>query len=530
MAPSSPDRPVLPLRAVGAPGESPKVEVTAAGPWTLRVWHHGELVASQPGVGPCVVDLGPLTSGGYAVEITGETNGWTAMEVPDPDCPVFRYGFVASYPSDKDVEGVVRFARRLHLTGVQFYDWGYRHADLVGGGDSYADALGQQISLATVRDLASGLSAVGCRPLGYAAVYGVGDDEWHHWEHAALTRADGSVWSLAGFLRIINPADAGWLDHFMSDLRAATALGFAGFHLDQYGAPRLALDPSGTVVDLAQSFVKVIEQVRAELPDSTLCFNNVNDFGTQETTQPPQDVTYIEVWDPNTQLEHLNRLVWHAHGLAPERPIVLAAYQSVYASASIEQADAATRLTMAAIFAAGGTQLLAGEEGRVLTDPYYVRNAPASQSTMEMLQAWYDFATAQAGILHLAGRRDATASWFGALNDEIVVEGTSAPITTLAEPGSIWARVVRLSRRRFVLHLVNLIGQGDTLWDGPKSSGQSAVGLRLRLRGVQGVPDVRWGDPDVSPNLTVVSPTADEDGWSFQLPELNAWLVLLIDL
>ena len=25
--------------------------------------------------------------------------------------------------------------RRLHLTGIQFYDWAYRHADLLGGGE-----------------------------------------------------------------------------------------------------------------------------------------------------------------------------------------------------------------------------------------------------------------------------------------------------------------------------------------------------------------------------------------------------------
>ena len=31
--------------------------------------------------------------------------------------------------------------RRLHLTGVQFYDWAYRHADLLGGGETYDDAL-----------------------------------------------------------------------------------------------------------------------------------------------------------------------------------------------------------------------------------------------------------------------------------------------------------------------------------------------------------------------------------------------------
>ena len=51
--------------------------------------------------------------------------------------------------------------RRLHLTGVQFYDWAYRHADLLGGGEQYDDALGQPVALDTVRRLVEMCHQVG---------------------------------------------------------------------------------------------------------------------------------------------------------------------------------------------------------------------------------------------------------------------------------------------------------------------------------------------------------------------------------
>ena len=41
--------------------------------------------------------------------------------------------------------------------------------------------------------------------------------------------------------------------------------------------------------------------------------------------------------------------------------------------------DLATSFTMATLFSHGATQLLAGEAGRVLVDPYYVDNHVAEQ-------------------------------------------------------------------------------------------------------------------------------------------------------
>ena len=244
--------------------------------------------------------------------------------------------------------------------------------------------MNQPLLLETVRGLASGLRAGGTAPIGYAAVYAVGDAEWPRWEHAALLAPDGSTYALADFLRIIDPADPAWLEHFTDDLRRAiAAVGFSGFHPDQYGYPRYAIRPDGRVVDVAAAFVQLIDAVRRALPEATLVFNNVNDFPAWSSTAAAQDVTYTEVWEPHDSLGDLAAVATRARALAPHRPAVVAAHQTVYAKETVAAAEIANQLTMATLFSHGATQLLAGETGGVLVDPYDVNNHAAASSTLD---------------------------------------------------------------------------------------------------------------------------------------------------
>src|SRR5207247_11010060 len=126
----------------------------------------------------------------------------------------------------------------------------YRHACLLPPSDTFTDALGQKLSLASVRRLAAGLSSAGSLPLGYAAVYAAGADEWPDWSDEGLYRDDGEPWMLADFLWIVDPSSGRWLAHFVADLGHAVELGFTGFPLDQYGAPNTALRRDDRRADL----------------------------------------------------------------------------------------------------------------------------------------------------------------------------------------------------------------------------------------------------------------------------------------
>jgi len=521
---------LLPTRTSFRPEHPVAIEVRSlAAPGTLVVRHLGDPVRQVDVAADGIVDLERLPAGGYSVEL-GEAR--TAIEVTEDERAVLRYGFVVDYRPGRDLAAVQDNLRRLHLTGVQFYDWAYRHADLLGGGEQYADALGQPVSLDTVRALVEACHEVGSDALGYAAVYAVGPQEWATWEHDALLTATGTPYALGDFLFVLDPAAPDWLDHFRADLAQATAqVGFDGFHLDQYGYPKRAHRPDGVHVDVARSFTTMIEGVRAELPESRLVFNNVNDFPTWSSAHAPQDAVYIEVWKPQLRLGHLAQTVTRARHEAGGKPVVIAAYQHVYDSAPAASADLATGFTMAALFSHGATHLLCGEADRILVDPYYVRNHATEQSTADLLHRWYDFSVAHAELLFDPRIVEVTSSFASDYNDDIEVAYAGTEVEQLATAGTVWRRITQLpDDRGYVVHLVNLTGQDDTRWDAPRHQpGDPGEGrLRIRRMGTE-LPRVRYADPDSQHTLRDAELSVDGDYVVATVPAPHQWQVVLVE-
>jgi len=523
---------LLPLRSVFAATENVRVEIRGAARGQLRVLHLGDVVRSLDVAQPGVIDVGELAPGGYGVELwTDHRVARTAIQVADDPRRYCRYGFVADYRPDRDVQGVADNVRRLHLTDVQFYDWAFRHADLLGGGEVYSDALGQPVSVQTVQQLIAAAHDAGARALGYAAVYAVGDDEWPLWQDIAMLTASGREHGLGDFLSLVDPADERWLKHFTADLRAATAgLGFDGYHLDQYGQPKRALRRDGAVVDVAESFATMLEHVRDALPNERLVFNNVNDFPTWRTATCPIDVVYIEPWAPNTTLGHLARLARDATTAGGGRPVVFAAYQHVYDTAPTRAADLATAFTMATLFSHGATQLLCGEADRILVDPYYVRNHVVEQSTAELLRRWYDFLVEHVELLQSDHAIDVTAATVGDYNGDCEVGYQGVAVADQPVPSTVWRRVVQVDGS-LVVHLINLMGQDDTEWDAARNSPVVVVHGVLRVRRVgPGAPRIRVADPDQQPHLIDLEARPDGDYVTAVLPPLSVWQLLVIDL
>lgn len=531
---------LLPTRSSFAPDDPIEIEIESESDLDSRefagrltVWHLGEHVAAVTVTEPGVHALPVLGVGSFGVEleIDGRTVARTAIEVSEDRRARLRYGFVASYAPGKDVDGAARLARRLHLNGIQFYDWAYRHADLVGGGDRYDDALDQPISLDTVRDLVAAYRKVGTDSIGYAAVYAVGPDEWARWQAHALLRPTGEPYALGDFLFIVDPAAPEWIAHFRADLaRATAAVGFDGYHLDQYGYPKFASTPDGAVIDVAESFALLIDQVRDELPEARLIFNNVNDFPTWRTAALSQDAVYIEPWVPNDTLGSLAELARRARASSAGQPVVLAAYQHIYDSEPADAADRAAALTMATVFSHGATQLLVGEEGRLLVDPYYVRNHPAEADTLEFLTRWYDFVVEHDALLMAPSISEVTSSYVGAYNGDLDVTYTHASVSSTPVAGSVWRRVTSTDHG-LVVHLINLCGQTDTLWDAGRASVSSAGSAELRFRHVRGrVPQVRVADPDEAARLVALTVRFDGDDAVVELPPLTIWQVVHVVL
>lgn len=519
---------LLPDRGNYAPDHPVTIEVrgtTVTG--TVTVFHHGDEISRVPWSGGDI-HLGKLAAGGYGIELE-TTDGTARTAVYVGSHARMRYGFAVDYRPDRDPGELAETVRRLHLTDVQFYDWAYRHADLLGGGDSYDDALGQPVSLATVRALVSAVNTAGARALGYAAVYAVGPQEWNRWQHDALLTASGEPYALGDFLFLIDPAASDWSASFTSQLAASVdSVGFDGFHLDQYGYPKRATLPDGVAVDVAESFVTLIEASRTALPDSRLVFNNVNDFPTWRTAFAPQDALYIEVWHPHDDLDDLARVVTRARAVGGSLPVVIAAYQHIYDYVPGAVADRSTALTMATLFSHGATQLLAGEADRILVDPYYVRNHVVESSTADLLRRWYDFLVEHDSLLLDPAIVDVTGTLAGEYNGDCDVRFGDAPIAITAEPGSIWRRITH-AEDGLVVHLINLLAQTDTRWDAERApqKGPGIGSLRFRLDS-SGDVRVRVADPDRSPRLVDVEVTRAGDFATAEIPDFDTWSLIYI--
>ncbi len=513
---------LIPTKATFAPGEPIEVEVRGDST-TVSLWHLERKVAEVESVDG-LVRFAAQPEGGYGVEGGGAT---TALDVLADPLSRARYGFVARYDAGRETAGVIDNVRRLHLNAVQFYDWMYRHADLVPPQDDFEDALGQTISLDTVRRLAVAIGAAGSLPMAYAAVYAVGKEAWPEWEAEGLFRPDGKPWMLGDFLWNVDPSAERWIAHFVEDLRAALdAVEFKGFHLDQYGAPKRALRKEGSVVELEQAFPALLERLAVDVPDARMIFNNVNDFPTWTTARATQAAIYIEVWAPSVRLGHLAEIVTQARSYAPGKSVILAAYLSTYRGDEAA-ARAAERLQHAVVLSHGGTVLLHGEEHNVLTEAYYVSNQQLSPEASEAARRCYDFAVRYGDLLFDRSAVDVTHTVFAGENLELKVEAP-VPVSIDCEPGALWVRAIR-TKLGLLVSLIDLSAQQDDLWDGPKRPSAPLSGVRVAVERVRhDAPRLDFAEPDEAPSLARLESSFDGRHDVVELPAFGPWALVLI--
>jgi dextranase len=184
---------------------------------------------------------------------------------------------------------------------------------------------------------------------------------------------------------------------------------------------------------------------------------------------------------------------------------------------------------MATLFSHGASHLLCGEADRILVDPYYVRNHVVEPSTGDLLVRWYDFLVEHAELLMTPDAVDVTGSYAGSYNDDLDVSYAATPVTGRAEAGSVWRRITQVGNR-LVVHLINLAGQPDTLWDAARATPADTGPGTLRVRRVgTGLPRVRVADPDRSGTLVDVDVRADGDHAVADLPAPHLWQLVLVD-
>ncbi|WP_166870794.1 glycoside hydrolase family 66 protein [Salinibacterium sp. ZJ450] len=540
---------LMPDRAGYSPGEEVTIDfgtpLASDGELHVTQLHH-VLRTVLVDAGATSASLGQFECGGYGVRFAAAdgTGGATAFDVLATPFARPRYGFVVRLTSDVDIDAVARNFRRMHLNIAQLYDWAYRHSTLMPPSEHYLDPLGQEREISVVNRMSQALSDGGTSPLGYSAVYAIGASEVENWQGSILTRSDGEPYRLGeNFLVLVDPSEPAWLEHYLAELeRVVRESKIEGFHLDQYGWPKFARRSDGASVDLAASFVTLLNAIRERLPDTPFMFNNVNDFPTYATAGTGQDATYIEVWEPHSTLQDLAGLALSARAHRPEHPPILSAYLSCYRDGEV-RANAAAALVMATAWSHGASHLLLGEDGNALVHPYYPDNHPLAAGSLDFFATWYDFQVRYGDLFYGPEHADVTEFFTGGINEDVVFEHGSTRFSTKAEAGAVWTRVVR-TPHGLVVHLINLVSQSETRWDAGKSE-TSVIGhgdpIVVKIAPINPGSSVWFAAPE-SPEMIQLTPTgmgagrqhdalsAGQSSVVFELPPLAEWGIVLIPI
>jgi dextranase len=335
----------------------------------------------------------PIKPAGYSARLeTISTNdslyATTAFDILSKWTDFPRYGFLTDFSASRaDPETVLKKLTRFHINGLQFYDWQYRHDQLLAPTEDYIDPLGRAMSLASVRKLVDVAHQYGMASMPYLAIYAASADFWRAHPDWALYDADGNPIAFGkNFLGLMNPtAGSPWSGHLLAEgARTLQNISFDGLHIDQYGNPKLAWDSKHNSVDLPKAFVDFIQSVSDQHPDQTVLFNAVGNWPIEALAESAVGFMYIEVWPPDVEYRHLAEIVLNAVHRSHGKAVVIAHYLPASRPANNLLADAV-------IVACGGTRIELGEYGRLLSDPYFPKHEEISLELYSALRQLSDF-------------------------------------------------------------------------------------------------------------------------------------------
>lgn len=400
-----------------------------------------------------------------------------------------RYGFLATFHPEKskeEMDAKLSVMAEFRLTIVQFYDWMYRHHQLLPDVNPFFDIFNRPLCLETVSEQIALCKQHGMKPLAYGAMYGAEKDfvvEHPDWVAAPrnMQGRNSMLDEHPEYIQVMNIAsDCGWRSHIVNEYRKAiTTMGFAGIHVDQYGFPKTYFSIVGeepVFKDMGVEFGNFLEYSREALGDQVaLIFNAVNNWPIEIVATKPQDAIYIEVWSPYDTFTHLRSLIWRAKELSGfTKQVILAAY---IGSLSREKeiphchGQRSARITSAAIFANGGFHLVMGEGTSMLTGAYYPEYRELSPAFSRVMRDYYQTITRYSKYLYSPDLRDRSEVLTGGINGEICIthEGKMVPIGPDATVDTIWT-IVQENQAFKVLHLVNLLEVDTTRWNEPQST------------------------------------------------------------
>jgi dextranase len=429
----------------------------------------------------------PEQLAGYSARleiIPGNISVATAFDILSSWTDFPRYGFLTDFSASRaDPDSALKKLARFHINGLQFYDWQYRHDQLLSSTETYIDPLGREMSLASVRGLVQAAHRYGMAAMPYLAIYAASAEFWRsHPDWALYDQAKAPIAFGDDFLGLMDPSRGSpWSRHLLNEgRRAVEAIPFDGLHVDQYGDPKQAWNSQGNFVNLPQAFVDFVQAASDQHPDQTILFNAVGNWPIEVLAESAVDFLYIEVWPPDFEYRHLAAIVLNAIHRSHGKAVVIALYLPANRPANNLLADAV-------ILACGGTRIELGEAARLLSDPYFPKHEEISPILLSELRKLSDYLVRNGEWLRpYALSADEREKWSqGELN--------SAFIST---EDTLWT-VARNYPKTLVIQLVNFASlDSHQRWDAAHEAPLPCQEVVVRIQIPQRPAQVLWDYPE----------------------------------
>lgn len=453
----------------------------------------------------------PNRPAGYSVrvEVLPSLQASTAFDVLTHWTHFPRYGFLSDFSASRpDPEPVLGNLARFHINGIQFYDWQYRHDQLLAPTEAYIDPLGREMSLRSVRNLVDAAHRRGMACMPYLAIYAASANYWRaHPDWALCDEVRKPIAFGENFLGLMDPSSGSpWSSHLLAECdRALQAIPFDGLHIDQYGDPKQAWDSLHNPVDLPRAFVDFISSASDAHPEKTILFNAVGNWPIEALARSAADFIYIEIWSPAVEYRHLAGIVLNASRLSQGKAVVIALYLPASRPANNLLADAV-------ILACGGTRIELGEDARLLSDPYFPKHEEISPELRAALRQLADFAVRDGEWIRLYDQAQAGKEVWSSIepNPEFIESDESIWAVSRKFPGSQ------------ILQLVNFSGlDPHQRWDESHAAPTPRSNVDIRIRTDHEPSHIHWDCPEADNGPQPLRFDYSNGVLMFQIPHIH---------
>ena len=561
---------LYPDRSMYSPGNAVFIHVEAHNPAAstfkgkidVSVYHLGHFVtrlAAQPlSIGPAVSDFRIFSWQPPSVDFRGyqlvahirdttDAVVWTATSAVDvsSDWKRFpRYGYVSHYWWGLDSERTITSLKKYHINALQFYDWKWKHHVPYTPAASWPDIARRETFRATVTALlhhARNANMLSFTYNDFAAAYeGYQDDgsgatlSMGRFNDHPPSVHNQATWSLPdGWatprLYLMNIRDPGWQQYIFGRTREVfDNLAFDGWHMDALIWDRWLRDYNGDWFYINDYIAPFVNAYRADMPDKRAIINTPDGEGAENIAQYTDvDVVYSELWGGSAHYIDFKHRVDTVRNYG-SKATVFPAYMNSDVTHGFFN-DNSVRLTAAAIFACGASQIAIGDGNEMLRTAYFPENNVKMSDTLRAaMRGYYSFLVAYQNLL----RGDAVSA-----DHAVFMEGTAT--RSDAQAGRVWTLAKKAPGYRIV-HLVNLLHNWSTEWRDsgghyPQPPTLEDRRVRVYLNAGVGSGTVWAASPDFNHGIATELPfTSGHDGGGSYvevvLPRLQYWTMLWVEV